>query len=52
MPVMPHRNSLTAIVSTAWTISNPLGYVCVWEHVHTHGSRTTHELLLWQLHAS
>jgi len=31
--VMPHSYTLTAIVSTAWTISRPLGYVCAWKCV-------------------
>jgi len=34
MRFMPHSHTLTARVSTAWTISRPLGYMCAWEPAH------------------
>jgi len=33
MLVMQYSNTYTARVSTAWSISRPPGYVCMWEHV-------------------
>ena len=45
--VMPHSHTLTARVSTAWTIGRPLGlYVQVYAWECAAGSGTTHRLLL------
>ena len=49
MRVVPHSHTLTARVSTAWTITRPLG-LCAGVGAWAAGGGTTHRLLLLLLH--